>query len=310
MSAPEIESKVRIAAEKFKKSKKKSLQELADAQQDLVQVALGDASMASPFTSRTMSIKCCKDILLRGRCTLVTMLQIYKILGVNCLVNALVLTNLHMHGVKQGDRQLTVMGLVVAALFLFVTKGKPLNSLASKRPPSSVLCVQALISIASQFLIHLVSILAVANMTLPYIDPDDPSMTPDGPFNPNTLNTACFLILMSATVNTFIVNYRGRPFMQTFKQNKLLLRTVQVSFAALGICVLEIFEPLNRLMQFAPLPGGEFLVHIDDGGANINRILAMLLSWVGFKASLIFIMVADSIVAFKTEKLIIKAFEG
>ena len=182
ISAPEIEHKISSARRKLtKKSKakqnKKSFQELVDAQEELAQVSLGDASMASPFTSRTMSIKCCKDILLRGRCTLVTMLQIYKILGVNCLVNALVLTKLYFHGVKQGDRQLTALGLVVAALFLFVTKGKPLNSLSSQRPPSSVLCAQALVSIAAQFVVHLVAILTVSNMTIPFIDPDNPSVS-------------------------------------------------------------------------------------------------------------------------------------
>ena len=162
---------------KRSKQKKSSLRDLAEVQEELAQVSLGDASMASPFTSRTMSIKCCKDILLRGRCTLVTMLQIYKILGVNCLINALVLTKLHLHGVKQGDRQLTALGFVVAALFLFVTKGKPLNSLSSKRPPSSVLCVQALVSISLQFAIHFVAITSVAMMTFPFIDPDNPSVS-------------------------------------------------------------------------------------------------------------------------------------
>lgn len=181
VSAPDIEARVRSIKKKGKKKakhKKSSLRELAQVQDELAQVSLGDASMASPFTSRTMSIKCCKDILLRGRCTLVTMLQIYKILGVNSLINALVLTNLHLHGVKQGDRQLTALGLVVAAMFLFVTKGKPLNSLSSKRPPSSVLCLQALVSISIQFLVHFIAITTVATMTLPFIDPDNPSVSP------------------------------------------------------------------------------------------------------------------------------------
>jgi cation-transporting ATPase 13A1 len=117
------------------------------------------------------------------------MIQIYKILGVQCLVNALVLTTLHQKGVKQGDRQLTAVGVVVAILFLFVTRGKPLPKLSTQKPPSSVLCTETMISIAVQFGIHFVAIMSVTFISDAYVDPYDPSTVPDGPFHPNTLNT-------------------------------------------------------------------------------------------------------------------------
>ena len=167
----------------------RSLQALAEAEDELNYVSLGNASVASPFTSRKTSVRCCKDILQQGRCTLVTMIQIYKILGVQCLVNALVLTTLHQKGVKQGDRQLTAVGVVVAILFLFVTRGKPLPKLSTQKPPSSVLCTETMISIAVQFGIHFVAIMSVTFISDAYVDPYDPSTVPDGPFHPNTLNT-------------------------------------------------------------------------------------------------------------------------
>jgi cation-transporting ATPase 13A1 len=210
ISAPEVEAKQRSATEtisKFKAEQKKerkekkkgkksvnsstrtsssalerSLRQLKEAQDDLDHVELGDASVASPFTSRTVSIKCCKDVLQQGRCTLVTMLQIYKILGINCLVNAMVLSKLFLHGVKQGDRQLTILGVAIAALFFFVTRGKPLNNLSPLRPPSSVLCAQALCSITVQFGIHFGAILIATEAALSFVDPYDPSMIPDVSF--------------------------------------------------------------------------------------------------------------------------------
>jgi cation-transporting ATPase 13A1 len=144
ISAPEVEAKQRSATEAIsrvkaehkreRKEKKKgkkssgstrqnasstleeSLRQLQEVQEELNYVELGDASVASPFTSRTASIKCCKDVLQQGRCTLVTMLQIYKILGINCLVNAMVLSTLFLNGVKQGDRQLTILGVAVVSV--------------------------------------------------------------------------------------------------------------------------------------------------------------------------------------------------
>lgn len=176
-----------------------SMRQLHQAQQELEQVELGDASVAAPFTSRAVSIKCCKDVIQQGRCTLVTMLQIYKILGINCLVNAFVLSELFLHGVKQGDRQLTILGFAVAALFFFVTRAEPLPTLSPLRPPSSVLCGEALISIAGQVLIHIAGILVVTECALSYVDPYDPSIVPDGPFNPNVLNTCTFLLTCVST---------------------------------------------------------------------------------------------------------------
>ena len=316
ISAPDLEAKQRDATAALGKKNKAStleasLRKLQEAQDELDHVELGDASVASPFTSRAMSIKCCKDVLQQGRCTLVTMLQIYKILGVNCLVNALVLTKLHMHGVKQGDRQLTILGLAVAAMFFFVTRGKPLPTLSPHRPPSSVLCAQALLSIAAQFLVHLAAILIATDAALAFVDPYDPSIIPDGSFNPNVLNTCTFLLTMVATVNTFVVNYKGRPFMEDFHENKLLLRSVQVCHAVLLICALEIFPPLNDLLQLAPFPSTDMGVSTDDDWvASVAQAggLTGLVRSLGFPAFMFLLMTADTAIAYGVEKAIARYF--
>ncbi len=171
-----------------------------------------------------------------------------------CLVNALVLTKLHQKGVKQGDRQLTAVGLVVAVLFLFVTRGKPLSKLSTRRPPSSVLCKETLISMFIQFSIHFVAIMSVTIMSDAYVDPYDPSIVSDGPFYPNTLNTATFLVTVMSTINTFLVNYRGRPYMESLSENVFLFRSIQACYFILFVCAVDAFPPLSQLLQLSPLP--------------------------------------------------------
>ena len=323
ISVPELEAKERTANEALatlKRGKKKeknaralekSLKQLAANQAELNEVAMGDASIASPFTARTMSIRCCRDILQQGRCTLVTMLQIYKILGVNCLVNALVLSQLHLNGVKQGDRQLTAVGIVVAALFLFVTKSKPLSSLSRSRPPSTILCVSALVSIGLQFAVHALCIIAVTFIALDFIDKDNPSMTPDGAFYPNALNTATFLLTFVVTLNTFVVNYRGKPYMQSLRENSMLWKSYLVCFLISHACVFEVFPPFNELLQLSSLSEATSQCFRENGlSGSIMTAWSRLLSsnW-SFRGMLSFIMIADTAIVWTIESSVRK-FEG
>ena len=56
----------------------------------------GDASMASPFTAKADSVAPCADILRQGRCTLVTTVQMFKILGLLCLSTAYSLSVMYL----------------------------------------------------------------------------------------------------------------------------------------------------------------------------------------------------------------------
>mmetsp|Transcript_7115 Transcript_7115/g.13481 ORF Transcript_7115/g.13481 Transcript_7115/m.13481 type:complete len:1425 (+) Transcript_7115:81-4355(+) len=330
VSVPELEAKQREAingltstrnSKKTKDTKKsrarsKTLDDhmraLAEAQEELHNVALGDASVASPFTSRVTSIKCTKDVLQRGRCTLVTMTQIYKILGVNCLVNALVLSSLHLSGAKQGDYQLTVVGIIVAGLFFFVTKGEPVNKLSPHRPPPSVLCKQVVTSIATQFAIHFTFITAITALSKCFLDPYDPSLVPDGAFNPNTLNSATFLMTVLTTVNTFVVNYRGRPYMQDLVENKMMLKSVQIFYILLFGCALELFPPLNEFMQLAPLPSqneASEILMTPDIISHSGYYVRYLVDGIGFKWVLCGFMFADTSLSYYIEKYLVRYFE-
>ena len=56
----------------------------------------GDASMASPFTAKQGHIMPCTDILKQGRSTLVTTVQMFKILGLLCLSTAYSLSVMYL----------------------------------------------------------------------------------------------------------------------------------------------------------------------------------------------------------------------
>jgi len=225
--------------------------------------------------------------------------QIYTILGVNCLINALILSILHLLGVKQGDRQLTAVGVVVALLFLLVTKGEPLEKMSPRRPPSSVLCWPSLTSITAQFTIHFVFIMVGTVLAQDYLDPYDPSLVPDGSFNPNVLNTSTFLISVIATVNTFWINYEGRPFMKDLKDQKVLLKSLQACYCLLFACALDVFPPLNDLLQLESLP-----TTTSTRSRLFDNPFGHLFASLGFRMQVVLIMVCDCVTVYVAQKSI------
>ena len=217
-------------------------------------VKFGDASIAAPFTSKISSVRSVMSILSQGRCTLVTTLQMYKILAVNCLVTAHTMSALFLYGIKSGDTQMTIMGLFTAAFFLVISNSKPIRKLSPQRPPTSVFDLKIILSIVLQSALHLICLYYAVDMTEPYVDFEGEEMQPDADFKPNVINTVIYLLTMSMQTSSFVTNYRGRPFMESLRENKYLFRMVIVSYAIVLVCLTDAFEPLNDLFELSPFP--------------------------------------------------------
>jgi cation-transporting ATPase 13A1 len=130
------------------------LEEL-ETEGDVPMVKLGDASVAAPFTSKMPSIQGAVDIIRQGRCTLVTSIQMYQILALNCLNSAYSLSVLYLDGVKYGDSQMTALGMLMSISFITISRAKPLESLSPVRPLTSIFQPALFLSISGQFVLHL-----------------------------------------------------------------------------------------------------------------------------------------------------------
>lgn len=216
----------------------------------------GDVTAAAPFTSKSGSIKCIKNIFIQGRCTLIITFQMFKILALNCLLSAYSLSILALKGIKFSDYQSTYMGFVVAFYFLMLSKAEPLKKLNENKPPYTIFTVSSVISIIGQSITHLFSLYFILLLTSQYdaIKELESLKSLDDPFEPTLINTVMFIFSVVIQTTNFVVNYQGEPFMKSIFQNKWLIR---LSGLIIGLTVVVIFDlspDLANSLELIQLP--------------------------------------------------------
>ncbi|KAJ1386496.1 P-type ATPase [Sesbania bispinosa] len=243
------------AVEMQKQKLKKMIDELneeGDGRAPIVK--LGDASMASPFTAKHASVAPTTDIIRQGRSTLVTTLQMFKILGLNCLATAYVLSVMYLDGVKLGDIQATISGVFTAAFFLFISHARPLPTLSTERPHPNIFCAYVFLSLLGQFSIHLLFLISSVREAEKHM-PDE-CIEPDSDFHPNLVNTVSYMVGMMLQVATFAVNYMGHPFNQSIPENKPFLYALAAAVGFFTVITSDLFRDLNDWLKLVPLPVG------------------------------------------------------
>uniref|UniRef100_A0A7S4HIT1 P-type ATPase A domain-containing protein n=1 Tax=Odontella aurita TaxID=265563 RepID=A0A7S4HIT1_9STRA len=224
---------------------------------ELPMVKLGDASIAAPFTSKVPSIRSCVDIVRQGRCTLVTSIQMYQIMALNCLISSYSLSVLYLDGIKYGDKQMTAMGMLMSVSFMSVSRSKPLEKLSPVKPLTSIFHPSLFISLLGQFSVHLVTMMLAVKKAKEHM-PADSKVDLDGEFKPGIFNSVVFLVSNVQQVTVFVVNLQGRPFMNGLTENRPLLWSLLVTFILTFMFASETVPSLNKYFQLVPFPDEVF----------------------------------------------------
>ena len=218
------------------------------------QIRLGDASVAAPFTSKLSNVGAICSIIRQGRCTLVATIQMYKILALNCLIQAYSLSVLDLDGVRMGDYQMTVSGVLISICFYCISRGQPIEKLAPERPVTNILNVYVFGSILTQTALHLATMVYIQRLSKE-IEPVG-TVDPEAKFSPTLLNTGVFLLSLSQTVSTFAVNYIGRPWRESIRENKYLYYGLLCAGAIAYLGVIEAMPEVNAWLQLVKLGPG------------------------------------------------------
>lgn len=246
------DDKGKMTASKLAEGFLGSMGDVEGAEDEVPTLKLGDASVAAPFTSKLANVSAVTNIVRQGRCALVSTIQMYKILALNCLISAYSLSVLYLAGIKFGDGQSTVSGILLSVCFLSISRGKPLQKLSKERPQDGIFNVYIMGSILGQFAIHIVTLIYITR-EIYILEPREAKVDLEKTFEPSLLNTGMFLLQLAQQVSTFAVNYIGLPFKEDIKDNKGMFYGL-LGVAGLALAGSTEFMPeLNEAMQFVPM---------------------------------------------------------
>ncbi|PVU97907.1 hypothetical protein BB559_001861 [Furculomyces boomerangus] len=228
------------------------LASLDSMEEEIPVIKFGDASVAAPFTSKLGSITSVSNIVRQGRSTLVATIQMYKILALNSLISAYSMSVLYLEGIKFGDYQATIMGIMMSVCFMCISKATSMEKLSRERPHSNILNVYVLLTVLGQFAIHIIALVYLTLQVRKYEAPGIVDV--EGEFKPSLLNTAMYLISLSQQISTFAINYQGHPFRESLRENKVLYRGLLLVGAITVLCATESSRGLNDFMRLVEMP--------------------------------------------------------
>ncbi|KAF2279527.1 uncharacterized protein EI97DRAFT_412601 [Westerdykella ornata] len=226
--------------------------ELSELDNEPPTIKLGDASVAAPFTSKLANVIAIPNIIRQGRCTLVATIQMYKILALNCLISAYSLSVLYLDGIKFGDGQVTISGMMMSVCFLSISRAKSVEALSKERPQHNIFNFYIIGSVLGQFAIHIATLIYVSQ----YVQRTDPvirhKVDLEKEFEPSLLNSAIYLLQLIQQISTFAINYQGRPFRESIRENRgMYWGLVLVSGVAFS-CATEFIPEINEKLKLVP----------------------------------------------------------
>ncbi|OXV10513.1 hypothetical protein Egran_01725 [Elaphomyces granulatus] len=224
-------------------------QELQDSEPPTIK--LGDASVAAPFTSKLANVIAIPNIIRQGRCTLVATIQMYKILALNCLISAYSLSVVYLDGIKFGDGQVTISGMLMSVCFLSISRAKSVEGLSKERPQHNIFNMYIIGSVLGQFAIHIMTLIYLSNY-VKKTDPQTGEVDLDGEFEPTLLNSAVYLLQLIQQISTFSINYQGRPFRESIRENKAMYWGLVGASAVAFSCATEFIPELNGKLRLVP----------------------------------------------------------
>ncbi|XP_061594430.1 polyamine-transporting ATPase 13A3 isoform X2 [Cololabis saira] len=226
-----------------------------------------EASVASPFTSRTPNISCVPSLIREGRAALITSFCVFKFMALYSIIQYISVTLLYSILSNLGDFQFLFIDIAIILLIVFtMSLNTAWKELVSRRPPSGLISGPLLFSVLTQILICLgfqtltflwvqqqpwytlwTPLTDVCNSTS-HLNVSDHNDTEVDDHNiQNFENTSLFYVSSFQYLIVAIVFSKGKPFRQpSYKNWPFVFSAVILYFFLLFI----MFHPVESIDSF------------------------------------------------------------
>ncbi|XP_067398921.1 polyamine-transporting ATPase 13A3 isoform X3 [Emydura macquarii macquarii] len=236
-----------------------------------------EASVASPFTSRTPSISCVPNLIREGRAALITSFCVFKFMALYSIIQYFSVTLLYSILSNLGDFQFLFIDLAIILVVVFTMSLNPAwKELVAQRPPSGLISGQLLCSVLSQIITCLgfqtIGFIWVKQQ--PWYEPwtthsdacnlSTVTNTNSSQHENETLhdehniknyeNTTVFFISCFQYLIVAIVFSKGKPFRQPCYKNVLFVISVIVLYIFTFFIMMYPVESIDRCLELVCVP--------------------------------------------------------
>ncbi|XP_040284267.1 probable cation-transporting ATPase 13A3 [Bufo bufo] len=231
-----------------------------------------EASVASPFTSRTPSIACVPNLIREGRAALITSFCVFKFMALYSIIQYFTVTLLYSILSNLGDFQFLFIDLAIILVVVFTMSLNPAwKDLVAQRPPSGLISGPLLFSVLSQIVICLtfqtMAFMLVkqepwyevwtasSNACNVSMDDHHQNDTNHDEHNiRNYENTTLFYVSSFQYLIVAVAFSKGKPFRQPSYKNYLFVISVLALYALISFFMLYPIESVDNFLELVCVP--------------------------------------------------------
>ncbi|KAM3872209.1 polyamine-transporting ATPase 13A2 [Diretmus argenteus] len=205
-----------------------------------VSLSEAEASVASPFTSKTNNISCVPLLIREGRCSLVTSFSLFRYMALYSLIQFCSVLILYTEKTNLGDLQFLFFDMALVTLLAIVMgRGGPSEELHPHRPSARLLALPVLGSLLIHTSLNILGQLAALFITTSQDWFVPLNSTVSGAANlPNMENTSVFALSGFQYIIMAVVVTKGYPHKKPLYHNVVFLCILLVLFGVMSWLVL------------------------------------------------------------------------